>query len=126
MQKLVDVAERITQNLRMAIAAEQIMRPAAYDGQLIDCFNVGQAGGAFDLVRHAILYFQVMALMRLWDDTGDDVRSILTLAHLLSDGGLIAKLVDRERRATHDTRLSDTTLGDGEEELPFSVARTTP
>ena len=55
------------------------MRPAAYDDQVIDCFNVGQAGDAFDLVRHAILLFEVMALMRLWDDTEDDVQSILTL-----------------------------------------------
>jgi hypothetical protein len=67
-----------------------------------------------------------MALMRLWDDTGGDVLSILTLAGLLSDTGLIPKLVERERHATEDIRLSDTTIGEGEEKLPFSDARSTP
>jgi hypothetical protein len=126
MQKILDVAERIKQDLVKAIATEQVLRPAASDNELIGCFNIGFAGDAFDLVRHSILFFQVMALTRLWDDTEHDVRSILTLAGLLSDAGLVAKLVERERQATHDIRRVETFLGEGEEEVAFPTGRSTP
>jgi hypothetical protein len=65
--EVVTVAERTKQDLSMAIAAERVMRPAACDEQLINCFNIGFGGRAFDLIRHSLLFFQTMALMRLWD-----------------------------------------------------------
>jgi hypothetical protein len=113
------------QDLTMAIAPEQVFRPAASDNELIKCFNIAFAGDAFNLVRHSLLFFQVMALMRLWD-VRRDVHSIPRLAHLLRDTGLVAKLVARERQATHDTRRAETSLGEGEKKLPFTAARSTP
>jgi PadR family transcriptional regulator PadR len=126
MRKILAVAERMKTDLVTAIAAEQVFRPAASDNQLIGCFNVGYAADAFNLVRHSLLFQQAMALMRLWDDTGKDVHSILTLEDLLSVAGLVAKLVERDRQATHDIRRVDTTFGETEEVLPFSAARSTP
>lgn len=66
-----------------------------------------------------------MALMRLWDER-KDVHSIPTLVRLLSKPGLVAKLVERERQASHDTRQAETVLGEGKSELAFSPARSTP
>jgi hypothetical protein len=125
MQNIIAVAERMKQDLTMAIAAEQVFRPAASDNELIKYFNIGFAGNAFNLVRHSLLFFQAMALMRLWD-ARKDVQSIPRLAYLLRDTGLVAKLVARERQATHDTRRVETSLGEGEKKLPFSAARSTP
>lgn len=123
--EVIAFAQRMKQDLVMAIAAEQVFRPAASDNELIECFNIGFAGDAFNLVRHSLLFFQAMALMRLWDDTRG-VHSIPRLARLLRDGQLVAKLVARERQATHDTRRAETSLGEGERKLPFSAARSTP
>jgi hypothetical protein len=125
MQTIVAVAERMEQDLTMAIAAEQVFRPAASDNELIECFNIGFAGDAFNLVRHALLFYQAMALMRLWD-ARKDVHSIPRLARLLSDAQQVAKLVARERQATHDTRRVEMILGEGEKKLPFSASRSTP
>jgi AbiU2 len=123
--EVIAVAERIKQNLVTAIAAGQVLRPAASDTELIGCFNIGCAGDAFNLVRHSLLFSQVMALMRLWDKR-KDVHSIPTLVRLLSKPGLVAKLVERERQASHDTRQEETVLGEGKTKLPFSPARSTP
>jgi hypothetical protein len=117
------VAESLKQNLETAIASGQVLRPAASDNELIGCFNIGYAGDAFNLVRHSLLFSQVMALMRLWDEKN---RSIPTLVRLLSKPGLVAKLVERERQASHDTRQVEMVLGEGKSELPFSPARSTP
>jgi AbiU2 len=124
--EVIAVAERMKQDLSMAIAAGQVVFPAAFDEELIRSFNIGHATAAFELVRHSLLFYRVMALMRLWDDTRDDVRSILRLEGLLSDASLIQQLVDRERQATQDIKLFDTMFGPGEEKLPLSVARSTP
>jgi hypothetical protein len=126
MQEILDIAERMKQDLIMAIAAEQVFRPAAANNGLIQCFNVGYASDGFNLLRHSLLFLQVMALMRLWDDTGNNVRSIIKLEGLLSDAGSVAKLVLRERQAAHDLRQVDTTFGETEQQLPFSDARSTP
>jgi hypothetical protein len=125
MQKILDVAERVKKDLTMVIAARQVFRPAASDNELIRCFNIGYASDAFNLVRHSLLFFQVMALMRLWDNRRD-VHSILTLARLLSDGKLVAKLVERERQASHETKQTETLLGEGKRVLPLSASRSTP
>jgi hypothetical protein len=82
--EVITVAERIKQNLVTAIAAGQVLRPAASDKDLIECFNIGYAGDAFNLVRHSLLFFQVMALMRLWDER-KDVHSIPTRSSALEN-----------------------------------------
>jgi hypothetical protein len=124
--EVIAVAERIKQDLVTAIAAGEILCPAASDNELIGCFNIGYAGDAFNLVRHSLLFSQVMALTRLWDKR-KDVHSIPTLVRLLSKSGVVAKLVQRERQASHDTKQAETTLfGEGKSERPFSAARSTP
>jgi hypothetical protein len=123
--EVIAVAERIKKELSMAIAADRVLRPAASDDQLINCFNVGFAGNAFNLVRHSLLFFQTLALMRLWD-TRKDVHSIPRLARLLGGDQLKAKLVARERQATHDTRRGETSVGEGEAKVPFSAGRSNP
>jgi hypothetical protein len=60
--------------------------------------------------------------MRLWD-IRRGVHSIPRLAHLLRGAQLVAKLVERERQATHDTRRGEMSLGEGEKKLPV---RSTP
>jgi AbiU2 len=123
--EVIAVAQRMKQDLTMAIAAEQVFRPAASDNELIQCFNIGFAGDAFNLVRHSLLFFQAMALMRLWD-ARKDVHSIPRLARLFRDARPVSKLVARERQATHDIRQAETSLGEGEKKLRFSAARATP
>jgi hypothetical protein len=124
-QKIIDVAERMKRDLVMAIAAGHVLRPAASDNELIGCFNIGYASSAFDLMRHSLLFSQLMALMRLWDTT-KNVHSIEELVRLLSDADLVAKLVERERHASHDTRQAETSLGERTQDLPFSADRETP
>jgi hypothetical protein len=123
--QVIAVVESLKQNLETAIAAAQVLRPAASDNELIGCFNIGYAGSAFNLVRHSLLFSQVMALMRLWDER-KDVHSIPTLVRLLSKLGLVAKLVEREQQASHDTRQTEAVWGVGKGEVPFSPARSTP
>lgn len=125
MRKILVIAEKVKQDLIQAIAARQVVRAAASDTELIACFNIGQACNAFDLVRHSLLFFQLMALMRLWD-TRSDVHSIETLVRLLSDAKLVTKLVERERQALHDTKQVETLLGEGKREAPFALTRSSP
>ncbi len=125
LQKILDVAESIKQNLIKAIAAEQVVRPAASDNGLIGCFNLGYASNAFELVRHSLLFDQIMALTRIWDTT-TNVHSIKELVRLFRDGNLVEKLVERERRASHDIIRAETTLGERTQEVPFSADRATP
>jgi hypothetical protein len=80
---------QMKQELAAAIASDQVFRPAASDTELIECFKVGYAADAFNVVRNSLLFLQVMALMRLWDDIGKDVHSILTLDDLLSKSDLV-------------------------------------
>jgi hypothetical protein len=123
--EIIAVAERMKQDLLTAIAAQQIVRPAVSDNGLIECFNLGDAGSAFDLVRHSLLFWQVMALMRIWDAT-ENVYSIIGLVRLFSNPNLVEKLVERERQASHEIRKSETTLGERTTELSFSAERATP
>jgi predicted transcriptional regulator len=125
LQKIVDVAESIKRNLIKAIAAEQVVRPAASDDALIGCFNLGYATNAFELVRHSLLFDQIMALMRIWDTTAN-VHSMNELVRLFRNGDLVDKLVERERRASHDIIRAETTLGERTQEVPFSADHATP
>src|SRR5215469_17903146 len=104
MKTIVAIASQMKQDLGEAIAAEQIYSPAASDNDLMRCFEIGLAAPAFDFVRHMLLFAEVMALMRLWDDNTEQVHSILTLADRLSDDDLVTKLVERERNALQDIR----------------------
>jgi len=119
---IVKVADRMKRDLIIAIACEQVVRPAASDLELIKCFNLGQAGLAFDLVRHSLLFSQVMALMRLWDKRSD-VHSISRLISLFGDASQVEKLITRERDAKHDLRVVEMAIGEGHQEVPFSVER---
>lgn len=125
MQKILGVADRIKQDLIKAIAAEQVVRPAASDTALIQCFNLGHAGGAFEVVRHSLLFDQIMALMRIWDTTAN-THSVKELVRLLRSSNLVDKLVERERRASYDITQAETEFGERRQELPFSVDRATP
>lgn len=124
MQTLTALAERLKQDLIAAIAAEQIVRPAASDNELISCFNVGRAGRAFDWVRHSVLFSLVLALTRLWD-TRKDVHSIQALVRLLSDTRVVNRLVERERNATNEVGQVEVLAGEGKKELSFSAERWT-
>jgi hypothetical protein len=125
MQEITAAAERLKQDLIVAIAAEQIARPAASDCELIGCFNLAHASRAFDFVRHSVLFSLVMALTRLWD-IRKDVHSIPVLTRLLSDARLVTKLAERERDAPHDVRQVETFVGEGTNHLSFSAERATP
>jgi len=72
-----------------------------------------------------LLFTEVMALMRLWDDNTEQVHSILTLADRLSDDDLVTKLVERERNALQDIRAADMTLGEGHGKVAFAPGRET-
>lgn len=124
MQNLQKTAETIKQNLSSAIAAEQIVRPSASDCALIDCFNIGWAAPAFDFLRHSLMFSEVMALMRLWDDRGD-VNSLPSVASRFLDATLIEALVARERVASTDIQRVEWILGEGEQALEFPATRRT-
>jgi hypothetical protein len=107
-----------------AIAVGQVVRSAASDTALIECFNVGLAGNAFEAMRHSLLFDQIMALMRIWDG-GNDVQSLKQLAHLLSSDNLVNEVIERERHASCDIKITETEFGERRRESPFSVNRTT-
>jgi hypothetical protein len=88
------------------------------------CFEAGLAPPAFEFLRHMLLLSEVLALMRLWDDT-DGVHSIPALANRLSGAALIAKLVERERHLQEDIRQADALLGEGQGRAPFPAERQT-
>lgn len=94
MHTIVAIAEQMKQDITIAIAADQMFRPAASDNKLIKCFdNVGLAATAFYFLRHMLLSSQVMALMRLWDDDDSGkVHSISALVNQLSDDALVGKV----------------------------------
>lgn len=118
MHDILAVAERIKQDLTKAIAAARVVRAAVCDDELVACFNVGFACDAFDLIRHSLLFFQLITLVRLWDDR-KDVYSIEALFRLFSNVEVKKRLVERERQALHDIRKGDTILGEGSTEMPF-------
>ena len=125
MQQIIAVADKIKQEIITAIAIERVVHPAYSDFELIECFKIRYAGNAFDLVRHSLLFSQIMGLMRLWDNR-DDVRSIPKLARLLSDPERVENLVQRERQAPHDNRQEEiAAVGVVERQLPFSAVRAT-
>jgi len=125
LQKVLDIVERIKQELIKAIALEQVVRPAASDTRLIECFNVGHAGNAFEIVRHSLLFDQIMTLMRIWDTTAN-VHSIKELVRLLGNRNLVDKLVERERGAYCDITVGNTEFGERRQQLPFPADRATP
>jgi hypothetical protein len=124
MQILQKSAEIIKKNLSLAIATEQIVRPAALDCSLIECFNIGWAAPAFDVLRHSLMFSEVMALMRLWDDRGD-VNSLPSVASRFRDATLIEALVERERVATEDVRRVEWFMGEGDQLSEFPATRRT-
>jgi AbiU2 len=125
MERVEAIAEQMITDLTIAIAAEQVFSPAASDVQVMKFFQRGLAGPAFDFVRHMLLLSEVMALMRLWDDT-DTVQSIPAFVSLMKDTDVVDKLAERERLLTEDTKRFDVaTLGRAKRKLPFSAGRET-
>lgn len=55
-KRVTRIAERVKGELILAIAASRIFEPTATDQNLIKCFAVGEAGHAFNVVRHAVYF----------------------------------------------------------------------
>ena len=125
MKEIITLAEQLKSDLTIAIAAEQLFIPAASDKQLMQSFELGWAAPAFDFLRNQLLLSEVMALSRLWDDNTDrvNVYSIPALAGRLSETGVVAKMIARERQLVEDIRQADMWFGKGERKVAFSAER---